>query len=275
MNNGRIVKILSDDYFISKDKEIYVCKARGKLKNDKINLKVGDYVLFNKDEKYVYELIARRNYLDRPNVANIDQVLIITSLKKPDFDSNLLDKLLAIFENKNIKAIICFTKKDLLSNIELKKLKKVVNYYQKIGYKVVYNTNIRKIKKILKHKTTVLTGQTGSGKSTLLNKLDPNFNFKTNEISKALGRGKHTTTEVTLVSTSSSNIIDTPGFSSVDLNIDKKEIKNCFIEFKKYSCPYTDCLHSNEQDCQIKKMVSQDKILKSRYENYLNFLERG
>ena len=165
------------------------------------------------------------------------------------------------------------TKKDLLDKNEYKDLKKVINYYKKLGIKVVYNKNINKIKKLLKHKTTVFTGQTGAGKSSLMNKLDKNLNFETNEISKALGRGKHTTRIVSLVEINKGKVLDTPGFSDIDLSVYKKEdIRDSFKEFKN-KCKYTNCMHINEKECVVKELVNKNVILKSRYENYIKFIK--
>lgn len=272
--NGQIIKIISNDYFVlSKNKE-YICKARGKFRNDNITPKVGDYVFFDEKDKVIEKILPRKNDLNRPVVANIDTAFIITSLKSPNFSTNLLDKLLVISILNNITPVICLTKKDLLPKTEEKDLKAIIKYYKKLGIKVLYNTQIKKIKKALKGKTTVFTGQTGAGKSTLMNKLDKNLNFETNEISKALGRGKHTTKYVTLVTIAKGKVLDTPGFSSIDLsNYTDEQIKNCFKEFKDYPCPYKDCSHINEKDCKVKQEVNK-KILKSRYENYKKFIER-
>lgn len=271
---GQIVKIISNDYFVSYEQKECICKARGKFRKDNITPKVGDYVIFDIEEKIITEVLERKNTLERPNVSNIDVAFIITSLKKPDFSSNLLDKLLTICEINNIKPVICLTKKDLLTKEELRNIKPVIKYYKKIGYKVIYNKNIRKIKKQLKNKTTVFTGQTGAGKSTLMNKLDKNLNFETNEISEALGRGKHTTRYITLVSINKGKVLDTPGFSALDLTKYKdEEIRDSFIEFKKYLCPYKNCMHINEKECNLKKEIDKN-ILKSRYENYLKFIEK-
>ena len=272
---GQIVKIISNDYFINSNGTTYICKARGKLKFDNITPQVGDYVIFDNEEKIIKEVTERKNSLQRPNVSNIDQAFIITSLKKPDFSDNLLDKLLVICEINNIKPIICLTKKDLLNKKELKELKQIINYYKKIGYKVLYNNEIRKIKKEFKNKTTVFTGQTGAGKSSLINKLDKTLNFETNEISHALGRGKHTTRYVTLVELYKGKVLDTPGFSAIDLKeYTDEQIKYSFIEFKNIKCDYKDCMHLNEKKCNIKELVTKKIILKSRYENYKKFIEK-
>lgn len=271
---GQIVKIISNDYFVVSENKEYRCKARGNFRNRNVIPKVGDYVSFNNNDLVITEIFKRKNDLDRPNVANIDRAFLITSLKSPGFSTNLLDKLLVICHINEIEPVICFTKKDLLTKEEYKKLKPIINYYKKIGYRVVYNTNISKIKRMFKDKTTVFTGQTGAGKSTLMNKFDKMLNFETQEISKALGRGKHTTRYVTLVNLFKGKVLDTPGFSALDLSkYSDNQIKEAFIEFSNYSCPYKDCKHLEEKECVVKKEVGK-KILKSRYDNYKKFIEK-
>jgi len=266
---GQIVKILSNLYFVNSNGRIYECHSRGRFRNDKVTPTVGDYVKFDDKDNYILEILPRRNTLVRPLVSNIDQAFIVTSCKSPDFSSNLLDKLLVILEFHNIKPVICLTKKDLLTKTELKEIKKIKKYYRKIGYVVLWNTNLFRIKRLFKNKTTVFTGQTGAGKSSLLNKLNKNLKLETGEISKALGRGKHTTRHVELIELFKGKVLDTPGFSSISFDeLDKSDIKNSFIEFSKFSCPYQDCMHLKEKECKVKEAFEKGKILSSRYENY-------
>lgn len=271
---GQIVKIISNDYFVSYLDKEYVCKARGKFRNSNIVPKVGDYCIFDKNDLIIERILSRKNELDRPCVSNIDQAFIITSLKKPDFSTNLLDKLLVICEINGIIPVICLTKRDLLSNNEWKSLKPVINYYKRLGYDVVFNNQLFRIKRMFKNKTTVFTGQTGAGKSTLMNRLDKSLNFETNEISDALGRGKHTTRYVTLVSLCRGKVLDTPGFSAIDLSLYSDcDIRDSFVEFRKGKCMYKNCMHINEKECSVKKLVGTH-ILKSRYDNYIKFIEK-
>lgn len=269
---GQIVKILSNDCFIASDNGEYICKPRGRFRNDNITPLVGDYVIFDDVNKYIMEVLPRKNALVRPSVANIDQALVVTSLKKPDFDLILLDKFLVTLEYNNVKPIICFTKKDLLTKEEYRRYKPTIKYYKKIGYCVLFNNNIRKIKKLFKSHTTVFTGQTGSGKSSLINRIDSKLDFETGQISNALGRGKHTTRHVELVNVCGGKVLDTPGFSDIDINL-VDDINKYFIEFKKYECPFKNCKHINEKECEIKKQVASGNILKSRYNNYKKFVE--
>lgn len=275
--NGIIIKNISNDYTIVSEGKEYICKARGKFRKEKITPLVGDNCTFDQNKKYIIEIQQRKTELVRPPVANIDQAFIITSAKEPDFSSNLLDKLLCVIEYNNIKPIICFTKIDLLNKEELNNIENIIKYYKKIGYQVFKNTEIEEIKNQFKNKKTVFTGQSGAGKSTLLNKLDKNLNLKTNEISQALGRGKHTTRHVELHSIYGGLIADTPGFSSLDfIGMTNEDIRDNFIEFNIYrhECEYKDCMHINEKTCKIKEELEKGNILKSRYENYLKFITR-
>ena len=275
---GRIIKLISNDYTVYTDtQDIYVCKARGKFRNDKITPLVGDIVEFDPKNKYILKIFERKNELIRPPVSNIDQAFIITSVKDPDFSTNLLDKLLIVIEFSNIIPIICFTKLDLLTKEELIQINSYISYYKKIGYKVLINTEYDEIKKLFKDKITVFTGQSGAGKSTLLNKLDSNLNIKTDQISYALGRGKHTTRHVELLNIYNGWVADTPGFSSLDLTrLSNNDIKQNFIEFNNYEhlCKYKDCMHDKENECGVKQKVKEKVILESRYLNYLKFIKR-
>ena len=275
---GRIIKLISNDYTVYTDtQDIYICKARGKFRNDKITPLVGYIVEFDPKNKYILKVSERKNELIRPPVSTIDQAFIITSVKDPDFSTNLLDKLLIVIEFNNIMPIICFTKLDLLTKEELIQINNYISYYKKIGYKVLINTEYEEIRKMFKDKITVFTGQSGAGKSTLLNKLDSNLNIKTDQISYALGRGKHTTRHVELLNIYDGWVADTPGFSSLDLTrLSNNDIKQNFIEFNNYQhlCKYKDCMHDRENECGVKEKVKEKVILESRYLNYLKFIKR-
>ena len=213
---GKITRIISNLYTVTTNDKSYDCHARGKFRKDKLTPLVGDIVEFDCENNYILDIKTRRNSLDRPTIANIDSALIITSVKKPDLSLTLLDKQLVLCISNKIEPIIVFTKLDLLTKSELKKIKNLMKYYTNIGIKVTTNRNLYKLKRFIKNKTLVLTGQTGAGKSSLLNKLDKKLNLATNEISEALGRGKHTTRHVELFKYKTSFIADTPGFSSLD-----------------------------------------------------------
>lgn len=270
---GQIIKIVSDLHYVSCNDEVYPCKCRGIFRKEHITPVVGDYVLFSIEKNLIEEILPRKNEFERPKVSNIDQAFIVTSLVNPNFSLNLLDKMLVLMELHNVEAIICITKEDLVSDLELEKIRKTLEYYKSLGYEVVSNQEIDKIKALIKGKTSVFTGQTGAGKSTLLNKLNPNWNLETGEVSLALGRGRHTTRVVELFSLFDGKVMDTPGFSALDFNkYSKEEIRDAFIEFSMYPCPFKDCMHTKEKECIVKREVISNNILDSRYTNYLNFI---
>lgn len=301
MSLGRIIKGVGGIYTVLDldTKEYVTLGLRGKLRNIvvdkdssfnkqithktkletkiiKISPKVGDYVAY--EDNLITEIRPRINDLIRPSIANVDQVLLIFAAKKPDFQLNLLDQFLVLMEKENVKANIIITKIDLLTEEELVNLKQQLSYYEKIGYKVFFvNSKCRdgfeEIIPIFKDKISVLSGQTGAGKSTFVNTLIPGFNLQTQEISEALGRGKHTTTATELYEFEGGFIGDTPGFSKLDFTlIEEHEIKDYFIDFTHHQCKYRGCLHDKEPGCSVKKAVESGEILKERYENYLKFL---
>lgn len=271
---GKIIKIVSNDYTVLMDNQEYVCKARGKFRALRVTPVVGDNVEFDPNKKYILEILKRKNELNRPMVSNVDQALIVVSVKEPDLDLYLLDKLLCLIEFHNIEPIICFTKLDLLEDtkpiIELKK------YYQNIGYRVFDNSELHAISTIFKDKISVITGQSGAGKSTLLNLLNEELHLDTKEISKALGRGKHTTRHTELLPLLGGWCADTPGFSSLAFyDMNDSDIRDNMIEFNQYrdKCEYKDCMHKKEENCEIKRQLDKN-ILRSRYENYLKFISK-
>lgn len=270
---GLIVKNISDLFYIVSDNSTYICKAKGVFRKKNIIPMVGDKVIFDEKKLIITNILNRKNKLIRPPICNIDQAIVVMSVVNPLFSSNLIDKFINIIEFNNIKPIICLTKLDLITNES--DINKYINYYKNIGYEVIINTEINKIKSIISNKITVITGQSGVGKSSLLNKLDSSLQLKTNDISYALNRGKHTTRHVTLIPLFNGYVADTPGFSSLSFNEMKKEdIRDNMIEFNLYKdkCKYRDCMHIKEEDCEIKRLVNEGIILKSRYENYIKFV---
>lgn len=272
---GRIIKNISNDYTIESDNKLYICKPCGKLRIKNITPLVGDFVEFDEKNNYLLNILPRKNELVRPSIANVDYGVIVQSVKDPDLDLVLLDKSLTIISYNNITPIIYFSKLDLLNNEELKKINTYISYYQQIGYLV--STTPVDLLNIIKEKTVVLTGQSGAGKSTLLNTIDPNLNLKTAEISYALGRGRHTTRHTELFHTHNTFIVDTPGFSKIDFigmsNIAIRDNMKEMFDNLEY-CKYQDCMHISEDGCHVIELVNNNKILKSRYQNYLNFIKR-
>ena len=271
---GRVIKLISNKWTVDIEGHLYECSSIGKFKYLKLSPKVGDLVEVDIDNNIIKKIMPRKNELIRPPISKIDQAIILVSCKEPSFSSNLLDKMLVVIEYNNVKPVICFTKYDLLSDTS--EIDEIISYYKQIGYEVYINSNLDSIKSILSNKISVLTGQTGVGKSSLLNHLKADLNLATNEISKALGRGKHTTRHVELLSIEDGLVADTPGFSSLDfIGMNKNDIKDNFVEFFKNQdkCKYKDCLHIKEDGCYIKELVEEGKIRRTRYDNYKKFIE--
>ena len=269
--NGRIIKVISNDYTVLVNEDKYVCKPRGVFRNKNITPLSGDYVEI--ENNVITKIFKRKNKLNRPPVANIDLAIIVISTVEPDFSSLLLDKMINIIEFNNIKPLIVITKSDKYID---DKIRNLMSYYKKIGYKVLLNTEIDKLKEEIKNKYVILTGNSGAGKSTLLNKLDPSLDLKTDEISKALGRGKHTTRAIEFYKIGDAYIADTPGFSSLSFtDMTKEDIRDNFIEFNKSReyCKYSDCMHIKENDCFIKELVKDNVIHEDRYNNYQEFIK--
>ncbi len=247
-------------------------KVRGKIRNQHLIPLVGDNVVVDTQTCTIEKIEPRKNCLERPLVSNIDKLLIVMSTSIPVFSSYLIDKFLIIAKSNNIEPIIIITKTDMISLKEKTEILKYISYYRSIGIKTYINTSVKKIKHELSSSVVALCGQTGSGKSSLLNKIDASLHLKTGEVSESLGRGKHTTRLVELLEVNGGLIADTPGFSSLDIKIDKKDIKKYYPDFNK-PCKYRTCLHIKEQGCSIIQMVENGKIPKWRYDNYIKFLE--
>ncbi len=273
--NGKIICINSAIHrVLLENNTIIDTKTRGKLRNQNINPVVGDNVFVDINTNTIEKVEERKNYLERPLIANIDKLLIVMSSSIPSFSTYLIDKFLVIAYSNNIEPIIVVTKTDMISLKEKLEIKKFIKYYRKLNIKVYYNKEVRKIKKELKDSVIALCGQTGSGKSSLLNRIDASLHLKTGEVSVSLGRGKHTTRLVELLEVNGGLIADTPGFSSLDINIDKKEIKKFYPEFN-LECKYKTCLHIKEDGCEVLNQVNKNKIPKWRHENYIKFMEEA
>lgn len=286
MPKGLIIKALSGFYYVEeeKTKNVYACRGRGVFRKQNITPLVGDRVTFQieaNNQGYVTEIDERKNELVRPPIANVDQVLLVFSVKDPDFSQTLLDRFLTVVECNNVEPIIILSKIDLFDVDN--HFAEFISYYEKIGYKVIKTTTfdkktIDKVFKLLAGKISVLAGQSGVGKSSLLNAINPQFQLNTAEISKALGRGKHTTRHVELFKVANGLVADTPGFSSLDfqeLSIDEEILSEAFIEFYELSneCKFRGCLHINEPKCAVKAKLETNPIYDARYQNYKNFME--
>lgn len=303
MRKAKIIKLIGGLYAILdlETNEVFNSRASGKLRHvrldedSKFNVqtthrtkldkktiqlspKVGDIVLYDDSDenKPIQEVLPRKNELDRPDVANVDQILLLFSTIQPDFSFNLLDQFLVLVEKAHIKPIIVISKIDLIKQEALIKLKQDLKYYEAIGYELHYINSHQKLgfdvlETIFKDKVSVVAGQTGVGKSTLINALMPDLKLKTQETSEALGRGRHTTRHTELYFYHEGLIADTPGFSKLDFNIlNASDLKQYFIEFDTYKdgCRFRTCDHIHEPGCNIKE---NKEILPSRLENYQKF----
>lgn len=278
---GQIRKALSGFYYIESEGATYQTRARGNFRNRKITPLVGDQVVFessNLTDGYLLEVLPRKNELVRPPVANVDTGVIVISLVEPAFSFNLLDRFLVTLEYKDIEPVIYLSKLDLMPDDTLAKL--ITKRYEAIGYQVIASldeeANQRALFRIFASGLTVFMGQSGAGKSTLLNKLVPELELATGEISESLGRGKHTTRHVELLPIAGGLVADTPGFSSIDfLDIESRELPRLFPEFVQAAplCKFRECMHVKEPGCEVKRRLEAGSIAVSRYENYQQFLE--
>ena len=275
---GKVINLTGGLYSVIDDEsnKVYKVRARGSFRHQNISPIVGDNVLF--DSEMILNIIDRKNEFIRPKVANIDYAIIITPVY-PKLSIELLNNLLFVIEREYVEPIIVVSKCDLVSEEELKNIKETLSYYERF-YKVFYSSKqeterFEEFKVLLKDKISVFTGQTGAGKSFLLNRLSPELKLQTQEISKALGRGKHTTREVTIYDVDHMYIADSPGFSSIDLTLSKKmrPIIDCFPEFKdREDCRFNDCRHLAEPGCKVKELVEEGKASKERYDFYIKVL---
>ena len=262
--------------------EIYRGFPRKKvLKKTKIY--AGDFVLgevVDKNTFTIEDVEERKNFLKRPPVANVDKVMVVATIKYPDFDNFLVDNLLVVYEYLKSDPIIVFNKIDLLDEEGLKELDKWINIYSSADYdvlKVSANTGegIENLTKYLSNTISVFAGASGVGKSSILSKL-VGVELETRDISRKLKRGRHTTTGVKLFPFGDKAFVgDTPGFSNVDALyfMDKKEVKNYFREFLRYKCKFPNCMHINEPDCKVREAVEKGEISKERYNSYLRIIK--
>lgn len=278
LETGLVVKAIASFFYVEKNDQIFECRASTKLKRNKQKIITGDYVLFDMKECYIHEIKNRKNQLIRPKIANVFNDMLIFSATEPRMNFGLLDRMILIMEKNHLETSIVITKMDLLDEDEKDKIKQQMKYYQSIGYQVFFSNldgDISEIKAAIMNEKYVFTGQTGVGKSTLINKLLPGLNLETQEISKALGRGKHTTREVTFYHLNNSYIIDTPGFSALDIDLTKEDVRDNYIDFVELSpkCKFNTCYHLKEPNCAIKQAIGDDKQMQLRYDNYVKLME--
>lgn len=277
-DQGTIRKALSGFYYVQTDDGLVTCRARGKFRYQKITPLVGDRVAITVQDDgsgSLDHILPRRNAFQRPAVANLDQLVIIASGAIPVSDPFLLDRIISLAESKGCQPVLCINKWDLVQAEDL------LAIYQAAGIPTLSvsaatGQGIEELRGLLAGKISAFTGNSGVGKSSILNALDPRFSLAVGEVSKALGRGRHTTRHVELFSLGQDTyVIDTPGFASFDtqeLDLELKEhLPETFPEFAPYtgSCRFVGCSHTKEKGCAVLEAVRQGRIPRSRHASYL------
>ena len=271
---GRIVGLNCGFYSVLADGIIFKVKAKGAFRIKTIKPVVGDRVELDDTYFIINTVYPRDTYLKRPVIANLSQMLIVSSLVEPDFSYLLAFKYLTYANLHNVKARIILTKRDKYDDVD--KINEIKETFKKLNIDVYVISNKTKegteeIKKLFANEITCLIGQTGVGKSSLINSIDPEFKRNVGEYSEALGRGKHETKEVILLPYEGGFIADTPGFSSLDLELFKEEIAQYFPGFSSLftDCYFSNCLHISEKKCKVKEAVENGDIPQIAYECYL------
>ncbi|MCM1267703.1 MAG: ribosome small subunit-dependent GTPase A [Bacteroidales bacterium] len=277
---GKIMKGIAGFYYVHVEEQgIYECKAKGIFRKEGVKPLVGDNVeldVLDATEMLgnIRRILPRKSALVRPAVANVDQALILFAIVKPNPNFNLLDRFLIRMERQGLPTVVCFNKEDIASPAEKEALRSA---YETCGYQVLFlsvreNRGIDEVRKILAGKTTTLAGPSGVGKSSLINCLSPATHMETGEISEKIERGRHTTRHSEIIALGEGTyIMDTPGFTSLDISeITKEELGGYYPEFRRYepSCKFRGCAHINEPSCGVKGAVEQGAISRVRYENY-------
>lgn len=282
---GRIVRGIAGTYSVDAGgREIYECRARGVFRKEGIKPLVGDCVeieVLDEENHFgsITGLLPRRSELIRPAVANVDQALVIFAVASPRPNFNLLDRFLIRMEQQKISCLICFNKQDLDREEAGERYRQI---YEGCGYRTFLVSALNKdgleeLKAQLKGRTTVLAGPSGVGKSSVVNELQQRVVMETGQISAKIERGKHTTRHTELIAVGyDTYILDTPGFSSLDLpSISREELWEYYPEFKKHAeyCKFSGCSHTKEPVCGVKAAVEEGAVERLRYENYRLFYE--
>ena len=282
MSRGRIEKALSGFYYVNTGGETLQCRARGKFRREGLSPLVGDWVQVRElgnGEGFVETVEARRNQFARPAAANIDQLVILASAAIPVTEPYLIDRIASIAALKGCQVLLCLNKCDLNSADEL------YDIYSRSAIPVlrvsaVTGQGLDALRDAIRGKLSAFTGNSGVGKSSVLNALLPSLALPVGEVSKALGRGRHTTRHVELFSLGEDTyIIDTPGFSSFDTaEMDlalKQHLPDTFPEFAPYvsDCRFTGCTHTKEKGCRVLQAVKDGLIPASRHRSYVRLYD--
>ena len=286
MKKGKIIKSIAGFYEVHTGENIYRCRARGvfralgvkPLVGDDVEIEVTDTVSVPM-EGNVIRLLPRKNELVRPNVANVDQALLIFAITHPAPSYNMLDRFLITMSKRNLPAVLCFNKQDLATEEEIRELRET---YEACGCIVLFVSvlspdTLTQLKEILRGKTTVLTGPSGVGKSTLINTICPGARMETGELSRKISRGRNTTRHVELLAGEEETfLVDTPGFTSLYLmDIKAEELRYYYPEFSEYEgkCRFDGCVHRKEPGCAVRKALEEGKISRIRYGNYCELFD--
>ena len=277
---GKIIKGIGGFYYVKTKEGVIECKARGKFRHKDMKPMVGDNVDINvsNGKGVIEDIHDRSSELIRPTVANVTQAFVVFAIKNPDINFDLLNRFLILCEYNNIKAIVCLNKVDLASEEEKEEVKKKIN---DIGYDVLFinakkGLGIELLKERLSDNETVLCGPSGAGKSTLINTLINRMHMETGVVSEKIGRGKHTTRHSELIEIENGYLVDSPGFSNIDISfMNKDELRYCFPEFEEYNhnCKFRGCIHNKEPECAVKNALQENKINETRYNFYIRILE--
>lgn len=299
---GKVIKSTGSWYLVrTEDRKVIECRTAGKLKLDDLKLTnpiaVGDEVFFEMEssdaEKGTIKSIApRRNYVVRQSprkkhqlhflASNIDQALLIVTMREPNLKLGFIDRFLIMTEPYSIPVIIVFNKADIYNTEDIEYFKELSLLYTNIGYTVLATSSetgegLSVLRELIKDKITLIAGQSGVGKSTLVNSIEPTLNLKTEEISDFSGKGQHTTTFAQMFSLSfGGDIIDTPGIKTLSFShLEIMDIAHNFREFFSVAehCRFANCTHRNEPSCAIRNAVSTGTISQMRYQTYLNLIE--
>ena len=283
MARGRIQKALSGFYYVNTGTEVLTCRARGKFRKTGQSPLVGDWVEVRElggGEGFVEEILPRRNAFARPAVANIDQLVIIGSGAIPRTDPFLIDRVTAIAALKHCDVLVVLNKCDLDPAQELYD-SYAASAIPVLRVSAATGEGLPELRRAMKGKLNALTGNSGVGKSTLLGALMPGQTLATGEISQKLGRGRHTTREVTLYEAHGGLVADTPGFASLDMAraaaIPKENLELAFPDIARLfgQCRFTGCSHLTEVGCAVREAVQKGEISRTRYESYAALYEEA
>ncbi len=281
-NQGRVIRAIGGFFDVADSNgEIFRCYVRGKHQKQNKYLLVGDMVKFTINEYQqgiIEEILPRDNHFKRPPVANVSQLITVVSACKPSPDWNLLSRQLVFAESIGLRSIICLNKKDLVEEEDLKHLYNKLNTfpYERIITSALTGEGVEGLKQVIQDHVSLFAGASGVGKSSLLNAIQPQLELETAEVSSKIKRGRHTTRRVEIFIINGGMVVDTPGFSKMDLNAEMVEdIDSFFPEIEEYrpSCKFRDCFHKNEPGCAVKEAVDNNNISQMRYDHYLSFLE--